>query len=159
MRRRRSGGSCGVGSSLRWLVARPSSGRSPPLHKRSRKSRGLVSFGAALPRPAITTSRCFGKGSESWATSKGRLLELRWAEGRVERMPELVAELVGLKVDVLVVVSTPAALAAKNATQTIPIVMLAPDPVGLGLVGSQSRPGGNVTGLSLYYEAIAAKRL
>ena len=72
-------------------------------------------------------------------------------------MPELVAELVGLKVDVLVVVSTPAALAAKNATQTIPIVMLAPDPVGLGLVGSQSRPGGNVTGLSTI--AMNGKRL
>src|SRR5262245_56812101 len=60
------------------------------------------------------------------------LLEIRWAEGRLERIPELVAELVGLKVDVLVAVTTPAALAAKNATQTIPIVMLAPDPVGLG---------------------------
>ena len=78
------------------------------------------------------------------------MLELRWAEGRLERIPELVAELVGLNVDVLVAVSTPAALAAKNATQTIPIVMVAPDPVGLGLVGSLSRPGGNVTGLSYF---------
>ena len=58
-------------------------------------------------------------------------------------MPELVAELVGLKVDALVAVSGPAALAAKNATQTIPIVMGANDPVGLGLVASLSRPGGN----------------
>src|SRR5215470_16638427 len=87
------------------------------------------------------------------------VLELRWAEGRVERMPELVAELVGLNVDVLVAVSTPAVLAAKNATQTIPIVMVAPDPVGIGLVGSLSRPGGNVTGLSYFSEAIFAKRL
>jgi putative ABC transport system substrate-binding protein len=87
------------------------------------------------------------------------VLELRSAEGRLERMPELVAELVGLKVDVLVAVSTPAALAAKNATQTIPIVMVAPDPVGLGLVGSLSRPGGNVTGLSRFSEAINGKRL
>jgi putative ABC transport system substrate-binding protein len=70
-----------------------------------------------------------------------------------------VAELLGLKVDVLVVATGPAALAAKNATQTVPIVMAAVDPVGLGLVGSLSRPGGNVTGLSFYYEAIAAKRL
>src|SRR5262249_55736801 len=70
-----------------------------------------------------------------------------------------VAELVGLKVDVLVAVSTPAALAAKNATQTIPIVMLAPDPVGLGLVGSLSRPAGNVTGLSRFSEATSGKRL
>jgi putative ABC transport system substrate-binding protein len=59
-------------------------------------------------------------------------------------MPELVAELVGLKVDVLVAVSSPAAVVAKNATQTIPIVMMATDPVELGLVGSLSRPRGNV---------------
>jgi len=87
------------------------------------------------------------------------VLELRWFEGRPERAPQLVAELVGLKVDVLVLVTAPAALAAKNATQTIPIVMGANDPVGLGLVGSLSRPGGNVTGLSYFNEEIIAKRL
>jgi putative tryptophan/tyrosine transport system substrate-binding protein len=87
------------------------------------------------------------------------VLELRWAEGRLERIQELVAELVGLKVDVLVAVTTPAALVAKNATQTIPIVMVAGDPVGLGLVASLARPGGNVTGLSYLTEAIMAKRL
>src|SRR5262249_39724237 len=69
------------------------------------------------------------------------------------------AELVGLKVDVLVAVTNPAAVAAKNATQTIPIVMLTIDPVGLGLVGSLSRPGGNVTGLRYYSEAISGERL
>jgi putative ABC transport system substrate-binding protein len=74
-------------------------------------------------------------------------------------MPGLVAELVGLKVDVLVVVGSPAVRAANNATQTIPIVMLAVDPVGLDLVGSLSRPGGNVTGLSYFSEAISGKRL
>jgi len=87
------------------------------------------------------------------------LLEIRSAEGRSERMPELMAELVGLKVDVLVASGAPAALAAKNATQSIPIVMTASDPVGLGLVGSLSRPGGNVTGLSYLGEEIPAKRL
>jgi putative ABC transport system substrate-binding protein len=87
------------------------------------------------------------------------VLEVRWAEGRVERMPELVAELVGLKVDVLVALSTPAAVAAKNATQTIPIVIFAADPVGLGLVASLSRPGGNVTGLTSFSEATSGKRL
>src|SRR5499427_5361189 len=87
------------------------------------------------------------------------VLEVRDAEGRLERMPELVAELVGLKVDVLVAVGSPAALAAKNATQTIPIVIQAFDPVGLGLVGSLSRPGGNVTGLSFFSEAVSGKRL
>jgi putative ABC transport system substrate-binding protein len=67
-------------------------------------------------------------------------LEPRWAEGRTERLPDLVAELVRLKVDVMVVATTPAALAAKNATQTIPIVMVAVgDPVGSGLVASLAR--------------------
>ena len=86
------------------------------------------------------------------------LLELRRAEGRLERIPELVAELVGLKVDVLAALSGPAAVAAKNATQTIPIVIIANDPVGQGLVGSLSRPGGNVTGLSYLSEDIIGKR-
>jgi len=87
------------------------------------------------------------------------LLEIRWAEERVERLAELVVELVGLKVDVLVTLSTPVSVAAKNTTQTIPIVMMATDPVGLGLIGSLSRPGGNVTGLSYLAEEIIAKRL
>jgi putative ABC transport system substrate-binding protein len=77
-------------------------------------------------------------------------VEYRYAHGLVERMRELVAELVGLPVDVLVVGSGPAALAAKNTTQTIPIVMAGVgDPVGSGLVTSLAWPGGNVTGLSL----------
>ena len=74
-------------------------------------------------------------------------------------MPELVAELVGLKVDVLLAGGGPAILAAKNATQTIPIVMVGVNPVGLGLAASLSRPGGNVTGLSYLSEEIIAKRL
>jgi putative ABC transport system substrate-binding protein len=86
-------------------------------------------------------------------------LEVRWAEGRMERIPELVAELVGLKMDVLMAAITTVALAAQKATRTIPIVMVAADPVGLGLVASLARPGGNVTGLSYFNEAIVAKRL
>ena len=86
-------------------------------------------------------------------------IEFRTAEGRSERIPELVAELVGLKVEVLLTGSSPGALAAKKATGTIPIVMVATDPVGLGLVDSLARPGGNVTGLSYFNEAILAKRL
>jgi putative ABC transport system substrate-binding protein len=69
-------------------------------------------------------------------------LEVHWAEGRSERIPELVAELVGLKMDVLVAAVSTAALAAKKATRTIPIVMVAADPVGLGLIESLPRPGG-----------------
>ncbi len=69
-------------------------------------------------------------------------LEVRFAEGRMERIPELVAELVGLKMDLLVAGVSSAALAAKKATRTIPIVMVVPDPVGLGLVASLARPEG-----------------
>lgn len=86
-------------------------------------------------------------------------VEVRQAEGRNERMPELAAELVGLKVDILVAASSPGALAAKKATSTIPIVVVAADPIGLGLVASLARPGGNVTGLSYFNEAIIAKRV
>jgi putative ABC transport system substrate-binding protein len=77
------------------------------------------------------------------------VIERRWAEGRVERFPSLAAELVRLKVEVIVAGPTPPAVAAKNATGTIPIVMWGVgDPVGQGLVASLARPGGNVTGLS-----------
>ncbi|HTK91363.1 MAG TPA: ABC transporter substrate-binding protein [Verrucomicrobiae bacterium] len=87
-------------------------------------------------------------------------LEVRWAEGRTERLPELVAELVRFKVDVLVVATTPAALAAKDATRTIPIVFVAVgDPVGTGVVASLARPGGNLTGLSFSNREVSAKRL
>ncbi len=87
-------------------------------------------------------------------------LEVRWAEGRYERLPELVGEMVRLKVDVMVVATTPGALAAKNATQTIPVVMVAVgDPVGSGLVASLARPGGNLTGVSLMNPEISGKRL
>src|SRR5262249_32693764 len=77
------------------------------------------------------------------------LLE-RWAEGRSERFPELIEELISLKANVILAVSLPAALAAKNATTSIPIVFIASDPLGLGLVPSLARPGGNLTGFSLF---------
>jgi len=87
-------------------------------------------------------------------------LEIRWAEGRYERLPALLAELVQLKVDILVVPTTPGALAAKSATSTIPVVMVAVgDPVGSGLVASLARPGGNLTGLSLLNPELHGNRL
>jgi putative tryptophan/tyrosine transport system substrate-binding protein len=73
----------------------------------------------------------------------------RWAEGRSERFPELIEELISLKADVIFVLSLPAALAAKSATTTVPIVFIASDPLGSGLVSSLARPAGNLTGLSL----------
>jgi putative ABC transport system substrate-binding protein len=88
------------------------------------------------------------------------VLEYRSAEGATDRLPELVAELVALPVDVLVAHNTPATMAAKNATSTIPIVMgTVPDPVGQGLVASLARPGGNVTGSSSLNAQLTGKRL
>ena len=84
-----------------------------------------------------------------WIEGKNITIEYRFAEQKPERLPELAADLVRLKVDLIVVTGDPSALAAKKATTTIPIVMAnAVDPVGAGLVASLARPGGNVTGLS-----------
>jgi putative tryptophan/tyrosine transport system substrate-binding protein len=77
------------------------------------------------------------------------LFEFRSAEGILDRLPGLAAELVRLKVDVIVALYTPCGLAAKDATREIPIVLLTGDPLGTGLVASLARPGGNITGLSM----------
>jgi putative ABC transport system substrate-binding protein len=88
------------------------------------------------------------------------VMEYRAAEGKYERLPALAAELVRLPVDVLLAVITPAALAAKQATTTIPIVMLGVgDPVGSGLVASLARPGGNVTGVTSLSPDLVGKQL
>jgi putative ABC transport system substrate-binding protein len=87
-------------------------------------------------------------------------IEYRWAEGRYERFPALIAELIALKVDVIVTAGTPAALAVMKATTSIPLVMIAVgDPVGTGLVASLSRPGGTATGLSSIAPDMEGKRL
>src|SRR5215475_784198 len=85
--------------------------------------------------------------------------EFRSAEGKTDRLPALADELVGLKVDVIVALYVPCALAAKQATVTIPIVAIAADPVETGIVPSLARPGGNVTGVSLMSAASNAKNI
>jgi putative tryptophan/tyrosine transport system substrate-binding protein len=95
-----------------------------------------------------------------WIDGRTVAIEYRWTEGRFERAPALVAELVQLKVDVLVTHATPNVVAAKQATSVIPIVFAATgDPVGTGLVESLSRPGGNITGLSMLSSDLGGKRL
>jgi putative tryptophan/tyrosine transport system substrate-binding protein len=95
-----------------------------------------------------------------WINGKNIIIEYRFAEQKPERLPELAADLVRLKVDLIVIAGTAAALAAKNATTTIPIVMAnAGDPVGVGLVASLARPGGNVTGLDGLGPELNTKRL
>jgi putative tryptophan/tyrosine transport system substrate-binding protein len=87
-------------------------------------------------------------------------IEYRWVEGKYEQLPKLAAELVHLKVDVIVAVNAPAAQAAKQATKEIPIVItVLLDPAAAGLVASLARPGGNITGLSMIAPELVGKQL
>jgi putative tryptophan/tyrosine transport system substrate-binding protein len=90
---------------------------------------------------------------------KNIVVERRYASGRYEQLPELAAELIRLKVDVILAASTPVALGAKKVTSTIPIVMVVADPIGTGLVSSLAKPGGNLTGLSDFHGDLITKRL
>src|SRR4051794_15635871 len=108
---------------------------------------GFLSRGFnALTAPIVGAFRA-GLRDLGWAEGQNVMIEFRFAEGRFDRLPDLAAELVRLKMDLIVAVPTPAALAAKNATGTIPIVMISvTDPQGIGLITSLARPGSNVTG-------------
>ena len=95
-----------------------------------------------------------------YVEGKTILVDYRYIEGKLDRIPSLVAELVQLKVDVLVLVALPSIRAAKQATKTIPIVMVATvDPVATGIVDSLAHPGGNITGLTRLTRELSGKRL
>jgi putative ABC transport system substrate-binding protein len=104
----------------------------------------------------------FRDGLRHLGYEEGRdiVIEYRWADGRYEHFPALIAELIALKVDVIVSAGTPASLAVRNATTTIPLVMVAVgDPVATGLVASLARPGGNITGFASMALEMEGKRL
>ena len=104
----------------------------------------------------------FREGLRDLGYVEGRsiLIEYRWAEGKYERFPALIAELIALKVDVIVTAGTPATQAFRKATTSVPLVMVAVgDPVGTGIVASLGRPGGNITGLSSIAPELEGKRL
>ena len=90
---------------------------------------------------------------------KNIVVERRYAAGRYEELPALAAELIRLKVDIILAASTPVAQSVKKTTSSIPIVMVVADPVGTGLVDSLARPGGNITGLSDFHADLVTKRL
>ena len=121
----------------------------------------LGSFPPTTPDAApIWNAFIEGLREHGYVEGQNFVFEYRYAEGRADRWQELASELVRLKVDVIVVPTTPAALAAKNASSAIPIVHAAAiDPVGAGLAASLARPGGNVTGLAQLYPELAAKGL
>ncbi len=119
---------------------------------------GLLRAGTP-PDPYVEAFR-EGLRELGYAEGQSIAIEYRWAEGKLERLPDLAAELVRLKVDVIVTATTSGVQAARRATSTIPIVMAAVgDPVVTGLVASLARPGGNITGLSLLSPELSGKRL
>jgi putative tryptophan/tyrosine transport system substrate-binding protein len=135
-----------------------------PLAARAQQPGKVPTIGFLGANPSIESNRVAAFVQRlrelAWIDGRNLAIEYRWAEGRNERYAENAAELVRLKVDVIVTFGTPAAVAAKQATAVVPIVLaLAGDPVGAGLVASLARPGGNVTGLSTQTAETASKRL
>jgi putative ABC transport system substrate-binding protein len=119
-------------------------------------------LGSASASSAVARVEALRQGLRDLGYAEGRnlVIEFRWSDGNNDRLPALAAELVQLKVDVIVTQGTPPTVAAKQATPTIPIVFaVAGDPLGTGLVASLARPGGNVTGLTDIAPELAGKRL
>jgi len=119
-------------------------------------------LGNSSPSLEVDLLDAFRQGLREFGYTEGQniIIEYRWAEGNYDRFPDLLADLVRLKVDAIVTAGTPGALAAKRATKTIPVVMaVAGDAVGTGLVASLARPGGNVTGSTTIVQELEGKRL
>jgi len=136
-----------------------------PLAARAQQAGMLATIGCLVPGTPSSHGQWFAVFVQrlrelGWIEGRTVAVEYRWAEGRSERFTEIAAEFVQRKVDVIVTASTAAVLAAKQATSVIPIVFAAAaDPVGIGLVASLARPGGNVTGLSVQQTETSGKRL
>ena len=139
------------------LLATPMAAQSQPVGNSPRV--GLLFYGAPGPSPEL---EAFRQGLRELGYIEGQNIgiEYRFASGHVGQLPALAAELVQLKLDVIVTPGTPASVAAKKATSTIPIVFAGvADAVGAGLVTSLARPGGNITGLTSISAALGGKRL
>ncbi len=135
-----------------------------PIVAKAQTSAKIPRVGYISPSSATATTHLVdafrqGLGELGYVDGATIALDIRYGDGRSERIRELAVELASLKIDVLVAGNSIAAVTAKNATASIPIVAVTADPVGLGLVASLARPGGNVTGLSYFNEAIIGKRV
>ncbi len=135
----------------------------PRTLRAQQKAMPVVGYlGSSAPGPTVPWTAAFRQGLSETGYVEGQNLaiEYRWAESRYDRLPALAADLVRRNVDVIAAGGTPAALAAKWATQTIPIVFMGVgDPVGSGLVAGLARPGGNLTGISEMTTDLMSKRL
>jgi putative tryptophan/tyrosine transport system substrate-binding protein len=141
------------GAAAAW----PLSARAQPAKTARIGFLGLVSASSHASRIAALRA---GLRDLGWIEGRNLFIEFRWAEGHYDRLPALAEELLRLNIDVLVTHGAAGALAAKKATLTIPIVITAVgDMLALGLISSLSRPGGNITGLSLFAAELTAKRL
>lgn len=109
---------------------------------------GILMSGTSATMQHLLEAFQDGLREKGWIEGQNLRSEVRWAEGKLERFADLAAELVRLKVDLLLTPNTPGTRAAQDATRTIPIVALVGDPVGAGFVASLARPGGNITGLT-----------
>lgn len=148
-----------IGSAITLLlVAAPPSAEAQPTGKVHRV--GLLAGGSAAATAFVRTAVVEGLDELGYREGQTLILFERYADGHFERLQELAAELVRLKVDVILTSTTPATLAAKRATPTIPIVVVTSgDLVGAGVVNSLRRPGGNVTGLSFLGTELAVKQM
>jgi ABC-type uncharacterized transport system substrate-binding protein len=146
-----------IALSLGWLGA-PLDARAQPAPKTHR----IGFLGASSPAPYANLVDALRQGLADlgYVEGKNLAIEYRWAHGKYERLPELAAELVRLKVDLIVAHGTPGSQAAKQATTTIPVVMaISGDAVATGLVASIARPGGNLTGSTFFFPELNAKRV
>ncbi len=121
---------------------------------------GFVHSGSPAPFAAHLAAFRRGLGESGYVEGQNLTIEYRWAEGRFDRLPDILADFVQRRVGVIVIPDTPAAVAAKGVAAAIPVVFgVAGDPVKYGLVASLARPGGNATGINFYIAELVAKRL